>query len=258
MASQWFSEAERVEMATPVIKRIKTAIKKRDTAKAIALCEDLKLERIVLHDFFTDCLAAMFTWMGENLGEDKLSDMFIDCFENSSRRPIYDLLGIDIDRGLEAELLVRGWVGNSCSGAGEHTAAFRMEEDDEKFIFTMDPCGSGGKLLSHNAYRPLSPAKKAVEKMEVISMRLAMKLPLPLSLQRFSIPFTLDYFCEMRRPAGMGTTKSAYDWSGDRKGMPYYCCICTSFMRETGAHWLRVHPPEGRRELCVWRAAKSG
>jgi hypothetical protein len=500
MASQWFSESERVEMATPVIMRIKSAIKKRDTARAIALCEDLKQERIVLHDFFTDCLAAMFTWMAQNLGEDKLSDMFIDCFEKSSRRPVYDLLCIDIDRGLEAELLIRGWVGHSCSGAGEHPAAFWMDEDDEKFVFTMDPCGSGGrllrkgsygppldfgltsraypwsfnregcpiycthctfmnesmpmkyhgapnwpvdpparaddacrwyiykdkravperfyeryglrkegkeapttsggkrwftrqqiedtvrptpvrirerlemgntrealriiremggeftflhsqcvnilvsifdfisrrmgeekmgdalaflyeksvkgqivspldgldrretlryiifnffladlsgggsyprgrfsvsedadgvtitldpcgsggKLLRHNAYRPLNPGKKALEKMEVMSMRLATKLPLPLSLQRFSIPFTLDYFCEMRRPAGMGTTGRAYDWSGGRKGMPYYCCICTSFTREAGVDWLRVHPPEGRREPCVWRAAKSG
>ena len=124
MGSQWFSESERVEMSIPVIRRIKTAIKKGDTAKAIDLCEDLKEERIILHDFFTDCLAAIFTWISENLGEDKLSDMFTNCFENSSRRPVYDLLGIDIDRGLEAELLVRGWVAHSCSGAGEHPAAF--------------------------------------------------------------------------------------------------------------------------------------
>ncbi|RJP34983.1 MAG: hypothetical protein C4536_01485 [Actinobacteria bacterium] len=498
MASQWFSESERVELAIPVIKRIKTAIRKGDTARAVALCEELRKERVLLHDFFTDCLAAIFTWTGENLGEDKIPDMFTYCFENSSKRPVFDLMGIEIERGLMAELLVRGWVAHSCGGAGEHPGAFRVEEDDEKFTFIMDPCGSGGrllrkgsynppldfaltseaypwsfnregfpyycthcsfinesmpmryngipswpldpparadeacrwyiykdkraiperfyerygvkketgaapaaasgerwftpqqiadtvrptyiriqerlergdtkgalriiremagdfvflhsqivnmlvsifdfisrrageeklgdalfflyekgvrrqiatslegmdrrealcfivhnffladlcgggsyppggvsvsedaggvtiildpcgsggKLLRHNAYRPLSPVKKAMEKIEVASMRLTAKLPLPLSLQKSSIPFTLDYFCETRRPAGMGTTTRAYDWSGNRAGMPYYCCLCTSFMKEAGADWLQVHPPEGRRDPCVWRAAK--
>ncbi len=466
----------------------------------MALCEDLRTERVLLHDFFTDCLAAVFTWTGENLGEEKIPDMFTYCFENSSKRPVFDLLGIEIERGLMAELLVRGWVAHSCGGAGEHPGAFRVEEDDEKFTFIMDPCGSGGrllrkgsydpplefartsraypwsfhregfpyycthcsfinesmplkyngipswpldppaapgdpcrwyiykdkhaiperfyerygvskpdraapaaaggerwfkpgqledtvrptyarirerlqggdargalriiremagdfvflhsqivnmlvsifdfisrqagedklgealaflyeksakrqlasriegmerreavrfivhnffladlcgggsyprgkfsvsedadhvtvildpcgsggKLIRHRSYRPLGAAKKAREDLEVKSMRLTTKLPLPLGLMKASIPFTLDYFCETRRPAGMGTTARAYGWSGDRAGMPYYCCICTAFLRAAGADWLQVYPPEGRRDPCVWRAAKSG
>jgi hypothetical protein len=498
MASQWFSEAERAEMAIPVIKRIKAAIKKGDTAKAVVLCEDLREERVLLHDFFTDCLAAIFTWTGDNLGEDRLPDMFTYCFENSSKRPVFDLLGIDIERGLMAELLVRGWVAHSCGGAGEHAGAFRVEEDEEKFTFfmdpcgsggrllrkgsygpplefaltsgaypwsfnregfpyycthcsfineslplryngipswpldpparagdacrwyiykdkdaiprrfyerygaekkkeaapmiaggeswftpqqiedtvrptyvrirerlengdtrgalriiremagdfvflhsqivnmlvsildfisrqageermgealaflfeksvrrqiavplesmerreavrfiirnffladlcgggsyprgrfsvseddagvtvTLDPCGSGGKLIRHKTYQPLGAVKKRVEDIEVMSMRLATKLPLPPGLQKLSMPFTLDYFCEMRRPAGMGTTARAYDWSGGRNGMPYYCCLCTAFLEQAGAGWLQAHPPGGRREPCVWRFRK--
>ncbi len=154
MASQWFSVSDRAEMAVPVIKRIKTAIKSGDTARAIDLCEDLREERVLLHDFFTDCLAAIFTWTGENLGEESSRGMFTDCFENSSKRPVFDLLGIDIERGLMAELLVRGWVAHSCGGAGEHPGAFRVEEDDEKFTFFMDPCGSGGRLLRKGSYGP--------------------------------------------------------------------------------------------------------
>ncbi|MEW6554290.1 MAG: hypothetical protein AB1384_08405 [Actinomycetota bacterium] len=498
MASQWFSEAEKEEMAVPVIRRIRAAVKAGNVPAAIALCDDLRQERVLLHDFFTDCLAAIFTWTGENLGEEKLPDMFTYCFDNSAKRPVFDLMGIEIERGLMAELLVRGWVAHSCGGAGEHPGAFRVEEDDEKFTFLMDPCGSGGRLLRkgsygppldfartsrayswsfgregfpyycthcsfinesmpiryngipawpldpperaedpcrwyiykdaraiparfyerygvekpeeaapraepgkrwfaprqledtvrptyarirerleggdtrgalriiremagdfvflhsqivnmlvsildfisrqageemvgealaflyeksarrqiasqlenmdrreavgfivrdffladlcgggsyprgklnvsedpggvtvildpcgsggklvrHRAYRPLNPAKKLREDMEVMSMRLATKLPLPRGLQRSSIPFTLDYFCETRRPAGMGTTARAYEWSGGRAGMPYYCCICTAFLAEAGAGWLRVHPPEGRRQPCVWRFLK--
>lgn len=499
MAGEWFSEAERAEMSVPVIKRIKRAFVSGDTDGAAALCEDLREERIVLHDFFADCTTALLTWVGENLGEQALPDMFTWCFEHSARRSIFDLMDMDMNRGLEAELLVRGcWVAHSCSGAGEHPGAFRLDEDDEKFTFTMDPCGSGGrlwrkgryeppygfgvtsaawpwsfhreglpyycvhctflnesmpmqilgvptwpvdppahagdvcrwyvykdkwgvprsfydrydirkkkeggiqaargerwftpqqmedivrptpdrirerlvegdgkgalriaremggeffflhtlyvnmlvsildfvsirageegmgralaflyekcierqvlsplegldrrealrliirdffladlsggagypparfsvgedaggvtvtldpcgsggKLIRRKAYRPLGAAKKAEERVEIMAMRLAMKLPLPRSLLESAMPFTVDYFCETRRPAGMGTTTRAYDWSGGRAGLPYYCCLCTAFLEQAGADWLQVFPPGGRREPCVWRARK--
>lgn len=499
MASEWFSEAERNEMATPVIKRIKRAIKDGETDKAIALCEDLRDERIVLHDFFADCTTALFTWVGENLGEETLPDMFTHCFENSAQRQIFDLMNMDMDRGLEAELLVRGcWVAHSCSGAGEHPGAFRLEEDDEKFTFAMDPCGSGGrlwrrgrygppcdfaatskaypwsfhredfpyycihcsfmnesmpmrylgfpiwpvdppaaaddvcrwyvykdkwgvpqsyydryglrkekdaekplgrgerwftpqqmedivrptperireklergdgrgalriaremggeffflhslyismivtiidfiagrvgeeklgealsflyekciaeqvvflagalerrealrfiihnffladlsggagfpaakfsveedaggvsvildpcgsggKLLRHNSYEPLGKVKKALESMENKALGASVKLPLPRRLLQMAMPYTIDFLCEMRKPAGMGVTSSSHAWSGHRKGMPYYCCLCTAFLAQAGVDWLQVFPPEGRRQPCVWRASK--
>jgi len=495
----WFSEEERAEMATPVIERIRRAIRCGDNDRAVALCEDLRGERIVLHDLFADMTTALFTWVGQNLGEETLPDMFTYCFENSARRPIFDLMDLDMDRGLEAELLVRGsWVAHSCSGAGEHPGAFRLEEDDEKFTFTMDPCGSGGrlwrrgrygspydfattsraypwsfnreglpyycihcsfmnesmpmqylgfpiwpvdppedagdvcrwyvykdkwgvprsyydryglqrkkraespkpggerwftpgqledivrptpdrirerlekgnsrealriaremggeflflhnlytsmvvtildfisrragedemgsalaflyekcvrrqvasllegmerrealrfiihnffladscggagfppaslsvaedaagvtvtldpcgsggKLLRRKAYQPLGTAKKTVEDLEVRALRMAMKLPLPRRLLESALPPSVDFFCEMRRPAGMGTTRRAYDWSGGRAGMPYYCCLCTSFLEQAGAGWLEVLPPAGPRQPCVWRAGK--
>jgi|GEM_PF-388221 len=501
MAGNWFSKAERAEMATPVIKRIKRAIKNGEMDKATALCDDLKQERILLHDFFADSATALFTWVGENLGEETLPDMFTYCIEQSAQRQMFDLMNMDINRGLEAELLVRGlWVAHSCSGAGEHPGAFRLEEDDEKFTFIMDPCGSGGrlwrmgaydpprslavtsqaypwsfhraglpyycvhcsfvnesmplrylgfptwpvdppahaggecrwyiykdkwgvpqryydrygmvkekeaaqpirvgerwftrdrmedivrptpvrirerltkgdgkgalriaremggeffflhsfyvgmvvfvldfiarrageeglgralyflyekciatqvvslaggmerrealrfiihnfflaelsggtgyppakfsvvedaesvtvildpcgsggKLLRHGSYRPLGSAKRVIEGVENRAMQLTVKLPLPRGLLQFAMPHTTDFFCEMRRPAGIGTTSRSYDWSGKREGMPYYCCLCTSFLREAGADWLRVYPPEGRRQPCVWRAAKQG
>jgi hypothetical protein len=495
----WFSEEERVEMATPVIKRVQRAIRKGDTGRAIALCDELRSERILLHDFFADSTTALFTWVGENLGEEALPDMFNYCFEKSAQRQIFDLMNMDMNRGLEAELLVRGcWVAHSCSGAGEHPGAFRLEEDDEKFTFIMDPCGSGGRLwrkgvygpprglattsraypwsfnraglpyycvhctflnesmpmrylgfptwpvdppasageecrwyiykdkwgvpqryydryglekkkeaekpsgnakrwftpqqmedmvrptpvrirerlersdtkgalriarvmageffflhslyvgmvisvldfiarrageeglgdalaylyekciaeqivplaaglgrrevlhfivgnffladlsggagypparfsvsedadsvtvildpcgsggelIRHNSYSPLGAMKKALESMENNAMRLTVKLPLPRGLLQFAMPYTIDFLCEMRRPVGMGMTTASHAWSGHRKGMPYYCCLCTAFLEQAGADWLQVYPPEGRRQPCVWRASK--
>ena len=499
VTGSWFSEAEREEMATPVISRIKRAIRKGDTAVAVALCDELRDERILLHDFFADGTTALFTWVGENLGEETLPDMFTYCFEQSAQRQIFELMKMDINRGLEAELLVRVcWVAHSCSGAGEHPGSFRLEEDDDKFTFIMDPCGSGGrlwrkgtyepprslamtsraypwsfgraglpyycvhcaflnesmpmaylgfptwpvdppagagdecrwyvykdkwavprayyeryglakrkgagkpaekgerwftpeqikdivrptperimerlkkgddkgamriaremggeffflhslyvgmvvsvldfiagragedglgealsflyekciaeqvvsiagglerrealrfiihdffladlsggtgfppakfsvtedtdsvsvildpcgsggKLLRHNSYKPLGAAKRALESMENKAIQAAMKLPLPRALLQTTMPYNIDFLCEMRRPAGMGVTSSSHAWSGHRKGMPYYCCLCTAFLEAAGVDWLQVFPPEGRRQPCVWRARK--
>ena len=498
MADSWYSEDELKELSTPVIKRIAKAIRRGEDRKALSLCDDLKEERILLHDFFADACTALFTWVGRNLGEERLYDMFTFIFEHSARRQIFDLLNMEINPGLEAALLVRiGWVAHSCSGAGEHGGAFRLEEDDEKFTFIMDPCGSGGrlwrkgryeppydfavtskaypwtfnreglpyycvhcpflnellpmqylgfptwpvdppteamdecrwyvykdkwavpqsyydrygqqkkkgpqgsgnserwfsdeqlteiirptpdrirdrlnkgdrkmalricremggeffflhnlyvnmlvatldfvareageeglgealsyvfekcvkeqmisilealprrealksiihnffladtcggagypparfgvredangitvllnscgsggKLLRHGTYEPLNDLRKIVEGLQVRLIRAAVKRPRLQALLESTMPYSVDFFYEMRKPEGMGITQEPHDWSGGRSFVPYYCTFCTSFVRASGVDWLEVIPPGGRREPCVWRARK--
>jgi hypothetical protein len=498
VAALWFTEEERKELSSPVIKRIIKAIRRGEDRKALSLCDDLKEERILLHDFFADTCTALFTWVGSNLGEERLYDMFTFIFEQSAQRQIFDLLNMDIDRGLEATLLVRGgWVAHSCSGAGEHGGAFRLEEDDEKFTFIMDPCGSGGrlwrkgryetpydfavtskaypwtfnreglpyycvhcpflnellpmqylgfptwpvdppthamdecrwyvykdkwavpqsyydrygwekkkgpqgsgngerwfseeqlkeiirptpdrirdhlnrgdlkaalricremggeffflhslyvnmlvatldfiareagdeglgralsyvyekcvkeqmvsimevlprrealrsiihnffladtcggvgypparfevredeygvtvllnpcgsggKLLRHGTYEPPSEIRRSVERFQVELMGMAVKFPLAEALLVSAMPYSVDFFTEIRKPEGMGRTERAYDWSGGRRSVPYYCTFCTSCVQLSGVDWLEVIPPGGRREPCVWRARK--
>lgn len=499
MAALWFTEKERRELSTPVIKRIARAIRRGEDGKALSLCDDLKEERILLHDFFADTCTALFTWVASNLGEERLYDMFVFIFEQSARRQIFDLLNMDINRGLEAALLVRGgWVAHSCSGAGEHGGAFRLEEDDEKFTFIMDPCGSGGrlwrkgryqppfdfavtsraypwtfdregfpyycvhcpflnellpirylgfptwpvdppahamdecrwyvykdkwavppgyyrryglekegegpgrrgggerwfsgeqlaeitrptperirdrldrgdrkealrlcgemggeffflhnlyvnmlvatldfiarekeeeglgralgyvygkcvreqivsiiqdlprrealrfiihnffladtcggagcppagleisedahgvtlllkpcgsggKLIRHGAYELPGRLRRKAEKLQVEVLRRVVRLPLPRSLMEAAMPVAVDFFSETRKPEGMGVTSKPHDWSGGRRFVPYYCTLCTSFVRASEVDWMEVIPPGGRRDPCVWRARK--
>ena len=155
MNGTWFSETERETLETPVIKRIRGALLRGRKQEALELCETLRGERILLHDFFAESCTALWTWTGGELGEKRLQDMFTSVFEQSARRQMYTLLDNDLDRGYEAFILNRdGWVAHSCSGAGEHGGAFRVEEDDEKFTFVMDPCGSGGRLWRKGRYEP--------------------------------------------------------------------------------------------------------
>ena len=241
---------------TPV--RIRERLERGDTRGALRIIREMAGEFTFLHTQCVNILVSIFDYISRRTGEKKLGEALAFLYEKSiPRQVLYNIDGLERREALR--YIIRNFFLADLAGGGHYPQGrLSISEDADSVTIILDPCGSGGKLIRHNAYRPLSPAKKAAEKVEVASMRLAAKLPLPLGLQKLSIPSTLDYFCETRRPAGMGSTKRAYDWSGNQAGMPYYCCLCTSFLRKTGADWLQVHPPEGRREPCVWRGAKSG
>ena len=48
--------------------------------------------------------------------------------------------------------LAATWRAHSCSGTGPHPGAFTITEDDEKFTFEMNPCGSGQRLVRMGRY----------------------------------------------------------------------------------------------------------
>jgi hypothetical protein len=46
------------------------------------------------------------------------------------------------------------WRAHSCSGVGQHPARFTVREDEEKFTFKMDPCGSAGRMWRKGFFDP--------------------------------------------------------------------------------------------------------
>ena len=98
----WFNEEQIYELTTPVTERIIGSIRQERIDEAIGLCDALREERIILHDFFADACTALYTWIGRNLGEERLKDLFTFSFEQSARRQIYDVMDPALKRGLEA------------------------------------------------------------------------------------------------------------------------------------------------------------
>lgn len=152
---RWFTQPQIERMTVPVIRRIRSRIRSGDLDGALALCEELKHERIILHDFLAEAATALATWTSRELGEDSLYDAFLFVFEQSAVRQVYNLIATGGPRHVEAAMLARNcWLAHSCSGAGEHGAEFAILEDDHRFTFVLDPCGSGGRIWRKGLYEP--------------------------------------------------------------------------------------------------------
>jgi hypothetical protein len=57
-----------------------------------------------------------------------------------------------LDRRQIVDLLAATWRAHSGSGVGDHPGSFTITEDDEKITFTMNPCGSGQRLVRKGLY----------------------------------------------------------------------------------------------------------
>jgi hypothetical protein len=73
-----------------------------------------------------------------------------DCIDKGWRRH-HDAIN-RLDRRQIVYLLAATWRAHSASGQGEHPGAFTISEDQEKVTFTMNPCGSGQRLVRKGLY----------------------------------------------------------------------------------------------------------
>ena len=62
---------------------------------------------------------------------------------------------VALDRRELVALLAATWRAHSCSGVGPNPGSFTITEDEEKVTFTMNPCGSGQRLVRNGAYEGL-------------------------------------------------------------------------------------------------------
>lgn len=140
-----FSPEELKELYTPTMDRAIAAIDSREYEKAKKLCGEMKAEWFPLHDIYRDWITALLTHIGRNHGkEEEVYAALRDSISSFARSWGESLAGKEI-RDLIQELSL---VWRS------HCGIFRIEEEDDRFVFYLEPCGSGGRLLRERAYEP--------------------------------------------------------------------------------------------------------
>jgi hypothetical protein len=124
---RWFSDEELAQMSRPTMDRAIEALDNGDVDTARRLCEEMKHEWRALHDQ---------AW---RYGNERGWKRDVEKINQFPRKEI-------------VKALAATWRAHSTSGVGPKPGAFTIAEDDEKFTFTMNPCGSGQRLVRLNKY----------------------------------------------------------------------------------------------------------
>ncbi|MBN2178136.1 MAG: hypothetical protein JW743_01730 [Deltaproteobacteria bacterium] len=163
MAHYLFTKEELEELSIPYPDLIIRKIGSREYDKARSLSREMAESRVVLHDFFADSCVVLWSWIGEQMGEEVMEDMFRYVFEHSVRRQLFKIsvLFQVYPRFAISFLAEAGWRSHSCFGTGEYPARFSITEDEEKFTFHLHPCASGERLRRKGWYEPMRGGKLA-------------------------------------------------------------------------------------------------
>jgi hypothetical protein len=150
MSERWFSEEELAELSRPTMDRAIEAIEAGDLEAAKARCEEMKHEWLMLHDLMAESILGLISFVQDKLGDEGVADAWTQCTERGWHRH-HDAIR-RVDRRQLVLMLAATWRAHSGSGVGEHPGRFAISEDDEKVTFTMNPCGSGQRLVRKGLY----------------------------------------------------------------------------------------------------------
>lgn len=148
--ARWFAPDHLVQLSRPTMDRAIEAIDAGDYDAARRLCNDMRYEWRFLHDVMVELTAGLITFVQRRLGEAAVPEAWAEAMERGWKRDTAQI--IKSDRRKVVEALAASWRAHSTSGVGSNPGAFTIVEDDEKFIFRMNPCGSGQRLWRNGRY----------------------------------------------------------------------------------------------------------
>jgi hypothetical protein len=139
-----FTDEELEDMGKRSVDAITEAIDAGDLDRAKYLAQRMHGECQGMHDTLVEWITALLTFVGRNYGDDALHQ----ALEEGCRtwvEPMTELFA-PADVGARVHMFAM-----ACRA---HMMPIRIEEDDEKFTFVIESCGSGGKLVLEGKYEP--------------------------------------------------------------------------------------------------------
>jgi hypothetical protein len=144
MHERLFSEAEIREMEKRTVDRLIEAVEAGEADKAKQIAKRMYNEFLSMHDLYRNWTTAMLSEIGRRFGDEALEQIMTEGVKawwlpNLEKLP----------DGPEA-LTQR--VKMFVAGLRGHLQPLHIEEDDEKVVIQMRPCGSGGRLVLEGKY----------------------------------------------------------------------------------------------------------
>jgi hypothetical protein len=208
------------DLGKPELERSEAAIDAGDVAAFQAGIEDLRKVQREVHDAQAAWCWGLLTLFRDSLGEDRMEEVLRVSMEPwASER--YARLS-DMSPNEMFELAIEGMRGHFCGPDGEGRIA--VEEDDEKWVLSFDPCGSGGRM------------RRGVPERDDTSLT--------------------------DPPYSFGHAERAHDWSWGRAGVCLYCAHCALVneilpIEATGVPMRVTDYPDDPDDVCRWTIFKS-
>jgi hypothetical protein len=144
MHARLFSEAEIAEMGKRTVDRLTEAIEAGDKERAKRIAQRMYNEFRSMHDLYRDWTTAMLSFIGRKFGDAVLEEAMTEGVK------AWWLPNLDkLPQGPEA---LRQRIKMFVAGLRGHLQPLHIEEDDEKVVIQMRPCGSGGQLVLEGKY----------------------------------------------------------------------------------------------------------
>jgi hypothetical protein len=140
-----FSDKELKAMETPLADQIAAAIDAGEYEKAKSLARQLDTEDFSVICTFEDFVAALLSHIYEKQGDQAL----LDALQSSAdflMKAIFDQIA-----NLPFRELVEAFAGMFRAHSRK---GLKIEEDDEKVTLTLDPCGSGQRMVQAGYFGP--------------------------------------------------------------------------------------------------------
>jgi DNA-binding FadR family transcriptional regulator len=222
MERQWAAVQE-------VATRAEQACLAGDAPAAAGLIEKLRTAWLTVHDRFCDVVCGLFALAAAELGEPVVGAMWDDAIGDlyasrdaysTARRPWTESVPVLL---ADAAASLRGHL----SGPGR-TGEVSLSEEEDRWVFRFDPCGSGGRTLRADA--------------------------------------NADGTARAGPPFGFGVTTEEHDWAWRTKGVCLYCAHCCQLQERASIARLGypvrvVEPPvwgtAEQRGYCTWSVYKD-
>ncbi len=139
-----FTEEELNRLGQRTLDLLLSCIESDEPEEAKKLARRMYNEFLAMHDLYRDWVADLLTFIGKRFGDEELSQALEQSVSGYTNRLKSRYAGKSTRR--RAEILLAGLRG--------HLHPFEIEEDEEKFVITPKPCGSGERLVCEGAYGP--------------------------------------------------------------------------------------------------------
>lgn len=127
----------RADFSKRTVEKVIEAIDEDKKEEAKSLAQEIWEETRPVHDQYGDLLSSLLTYISKRLGEEAVEDAFRYMAEEMWKPVLLGMKGEDTD----------SFVHMVTFFLRTHGFEFSCDEDDEKYVFTLRYCPSGGRMM---------------------------------------------------------------------------------------------------------------